>query len=93
MIIKYGVNLVYIISLTNLYLSLFWLYGQNNIILSKHYSMKIDCKSKQEHLKRFVDHLKSNPNIEPFWETEDLQRNGVYDFYYINQNVISFADV
>ena len=46
--------------------------------------MKIDSKEKLERVRNFMLELKIKPSMEPFLALEDIGKNGIYDFHYIN---------
>ena len=55
--------------------------------------MKLDNKEKYERVRRFVVEIKNKPNIEPFLNTEEVAKYGVFDFCFINKNPSSFEKI
>lgn len=53
--------------------------------------MKLDSRDKYCRLRQFITSLKTNSGIEPFLETEEIAKFGIYDFCYINKNPINFS--
>ena len=55
--------------------------------------MKLDSSEQYARIRSFVAELKGRPNMEPFLVTEEIPKYGIYDFYYINKNPLTFSKI
>lgn len=55
--------------------------------------MKLDSRDKYCRLKQFLGALKASKDIDPFLETEEIAKFGIYDFCYINKNPMNFTTI